>query len=63
MTIAALEARLGSLSIRTYSGGYQRTPLLATSFLFLGLAAVGFPGTLDFVGEATWSTGWSTIFH
>ena len=51
MTLAALEARRGSLSLRTYSGGYQRTPFLATSFLFFGLAAVGFPGTLGFAGE------------
>jgi NADH-quinone oxidoreductase subunit M len=51
MTLAALEARRGALSLDRYSGGYDRTPFLATSFLLLGLAAVGFPGTLGFVGE------------
>ncbi|HXV62934.1 MAG TPA: proton-conducting transporter membrane subunit, partial [Vicinamibacteria bacterium] len=45
LTIGALEARRGQLSLRRYAGGYERTPFLAVSFLFLGLASVGFPGT------------------
>ncbi len=51
MTIAALEARRGRLSLRQFSGGYERKPLLAACFLVLGLASVGFPGTLGFVGQ------------
>lgn len=50
MTIAALEARRGTLSLRRFAGGYDRKPLLAACFLILGLASVGFPGTLGFVG-------------
>lgn len=51
MTIAALEARRGPLSLRQFAGGYERKPLLAICFLVLGLASVGFPGTLGFVGQ------------
>lgn len=50
MTLRLLEARRGELSLRRFHGGYQRTPLLAASFLVLGLASAGFPGTLGFVG-------------
>jgi NADH-quinone oxidoreductase subunit M len=50
MTIAALEARRGPLSLRRFAGGFERKPLLAGSFLVLGLASIGFPGTLGFVG-------------
>lgn len=51
MTIAALEARRGPLSLSRFAGGYERKPLLAACFLVLGLASVGFPGTLGFVGQ------------
>lgn len=51
MTIQALEARRGRLRLNMYHGGYERTPTLAASFLLLGLACVGFPGTLGFVGQ------------
>ena len=50
MAIAALEARRGPLSLAGFAGGYERKPLLAACFLVLGLASIGFPGTLGFVG-------------
>ena len=46
-----LEARRGPLSLQRFAGGYERKPLLAVCFLLLGLASVGFPGTLGFVGQ------------
>jgi hypothetical protein len=46
-----LEARRGRLDLTTYHGGYERMPVLAISFLALGLACTGFPGTLGFVGQ------------
>lgn len=49
--VQVLEARRGRLDLRKYHGGYERAPLLAASFLVLGLACTGFPGTLGFVGE------------
>ncbi|MCA9846084.1 MAG: oxidoreductase [Dehalococcoidia bacterium] len=51
LTIAALELRRGRLSLRDHHGGYEQMPLLAASFLIFGLASVGFPGTLGFLGE------------
>ncbi len=51
MAIAALEARRGILSLKQHHGNYDRTPLLAAGFLVFGLASVGFPGTLGFIGE------------
>jgi NADH-quinone oxidoreductase subunit M len=50
-SILVLEARRGRLELNTYHGGYERTPLLAISFLCMGLACTGFPGTLGFVGQ------------
>jgi NADH-quinone oxidoreductase subunit M len=50
-SILVLEARRGRLDLTSYHGGYERMPLLATSFLALGLACTGFPGTLGFVGQ------------
>jgi NADH-quinone oxidoreductase subunit M len=51
MTLAALEARRGSLSLRVPGGSFDRTPRLAVAFLFLGFASVGLPLTLGFVAE------------
>jgi len=49
--VLVLEARRGRLDLTKYHGGYERTPLLAISFLTMGLACTGFPGTLGFVGQ------------
>jgi NADH-quinone oxidoreductase subunit M len=49
--VLVLEARRGRLDLTTYHGGYERMPVLAISFLALGLACTGFPGTLGFVGQ------------
>jgi NADH-quinone oxidoreductase subunit M len=49
--VLVLEARRGRLDLTTYHGGYERMPLLAISFLSVGLACTGFPGTLGFVGQ------------
>ena len=49
LTLRALEARLGRLSLTEYRGLYEQSPSLAVCFLLTGLASVGFPGTLGFV--------------
>jgi NADH-quinone oxidoreductase subunit M len=49
--VLVLEARRGRLTLTTYHGGYERMPVLAISFLAMGLACTGFPGTLGFVGQ------------
>jgi NADH-quinone oxidoreductase subunit M len=49
LTLRALEARFGRLSLDRYYGLYDHSPALAVCFLVTGLASVGFPGTLGFV--------------
>lgn len=49
--VLVLEARHGQLDLSQYHGAYQSSPLLAATFLLLGLTCTGFPGTLGFVGE------------
>lgn len=51
MTLAALEARRGTLSLREPGGSFARTPRMAVAFLFLGFASVALPLTLGFVAE------------
>jgi NADH-quinone oxidoreductase subunit M len=55
--VLVLEARRGRLDLTTYHGGYERMPVLAASFLAMGLACTGFPGTLGFVGQELLVTG------
>ena len=50
LTIRALEARHGRLSLAGYHGVYEHAPLLAVCFLLTGLGSVGFPGTIGFLG-------------
>jgi NADH-quinone oxidoreductase subunit M len=50
LTLRALEARHGRLSLVGYHGVYEHTPLLAVCFLLTGMASVGFPGTFGFLG-------------
>ncbi len=50
LTLRALEARFGRLSLTQFSGLYDHSPALAVCFLLAGLGSVGFPGTLGFVG-------------
>jgi NADH-quinone oxidoreductase subunit M len=50
LTLRALEARFGRLSLTEYRGLYGQSPSLAVCFLVTGLASVGFPGTIGFVG-------------
>jgi NADH-quinone oxidoreductase subunit M len=49
LTLRALEARFGRLSLADFHGLYEHSPTLAVCFLLTGLASVGFPGTLGFV--------------
>jgi NADH-quinone oxidoreductase subunit M len=49
LTLRALEARVGRLSLASFHGFYEQSPMLAMCFGLTGLASVGFPGTLGFV--------------
>jgi NADH-quinone oxidoreductase subunit M len=50
LCLRSTEARMGRLSLDTYYGLYEHMPTLAAFFLLTGLASVGFPGTIGFVG-------------
>lgn len=50
LTLRALEARRGRLSMRRFQGLYDHAPNLAMCFALTGLASVGFPGTFGFIG-------------
>jgi NADH-quinone oxidoreductase subunit M len=60
--VLVLEARRGRLDLTTYHGGYERMPVLAISFLAMGLACTGFPGTLGFVGQELLVNGAVDVF-
>jgi NADH-quinone oxidoreductase subunit M len=51
LTLRALEARYGRLSLAEFRGLYEHSPMLAVCFLVTGLASVGFPGTLGFAAS------------
>jgi NADH-quinone oxidoreductase subunit M len=51
LTLRALEARFGRLSLTEFHGLYEHSPSLAVCFLLTGLTSVGFPGTLGFVAS------------
>ncbi|QDT00239.1 proton-conducting transporter transmembrane domain-containing protein [Adhaeretor mobilis] len=50
LTLRALESRTGRLSLADYHGLYEHAPALASFFLLTGLASIGFPGTVGFIG-------------
>ncbi|MDY3559150.1 proton-conducting transporter membrane subunit [Gemmata sp. JC673] len=49
LTIRALEARFGRLTLSEFRGLYAASPALAVCFLLTGLASVGFPGMSGFI--------------
>ncbi|MAT15237.1 MAG: oxidoreductase [Planctomyces sp.] len=50
LTLRCMEARRGRISLNEYQGLYDHTPILAAFFMLTGLASIGFPGTIGFVG-------------
>jgi NADH-quinone oxidoreductase subunit M len=49
LTLRAVEARTGRISLAEYHGLYQHIAMLAAFFMVTGLASIGFPGTIGFV--------------
>jgi len=60
--LLVVEARRGRLSLARLNGGYEWMPLLAASFLLLGLACTGFPGTFGYVATELLVDGAVTKF-
>lgn len=50
LALRSVEARTGRLTLDNFHGLYQHTPFLAGMFLLTGLASIGFPGTIGFIG-------------
>lgn len=50
LTLRSVEARTGRLSLDSYHGLIEHTPVLGALFLLTGLSSIGFPGTVGFVG-------------
>ncbi|MBA3482144.1 MAG: oxidoreductase [Pirellulales bacterium] len=50
LTLRSIEARIGRVSLAEFHGLYEHTPALPAFFLITGLASIGFPGTIGFVG-------------
>ena len=51
LVASAVEARAGTVDMRRLGGLVRRAPHMASVFLLLSLAAVGFPATVTFVSE------------
>lgn len=51
LVVRALEARTGTMDMEQLGGLVRRGPRMATFFFLLGVATLGFPGTLSFIGE------------
>jgi NADH-quinone oxidoreductase subunit M len=50
LTLRAVEARIGRISLEQYHGLFDQMPQLGSLFVLAGLASIGFPGGLSFVG-------------
>lgn len=50
LTLRSVEARVGRISLSKPHGLYSHMPTLACLFLLTGLASIGFPGTIGFIG-------------
>lgn len=62
LTLRALESRTGRLSLADYHGLYEHMPSLAAFFLLTGLASIGFPGTIGFIGAELLVEGAAEIY-
>lgn len=50
LILRSVEARLGRFELSELQGLHENMPMLAALFLLTGLASIGFPGTLGFIG-------------
>jgi NADH-quinone oxidoreductase subunit M len=63
LTLRALEARRGRLALNNFQGLYEHAPMLAICFILTGLASVGFPGTLGFIGTELLVDGAVEVYY
>ncbi len=62
LTLRSVESRTGRVTLDRFHGLYEQTPTLAALFLLTGLASIGFPGTVGFVGLELLIEGAVTVY-
>ncbi len=50
LVLRSIESRVGRVDLARYNGLHDHAPVLAGLFFLTGLASIGFPGTIGFVG-------------
>jgi NADH-quinone oxidoreductase subunit M len=50
LVLRSIEARVGRIDLARHNGLHDHAPMLSGMFLLTGLASIGFPGTIGFVG-------------
>lgn len=50
ITLRCIESRISRISLADFHGLYRQMPILSGFFLLTGLASIGFPATVGFVG-------------
>jgi NADH-quinone oxidoreductase subunit M len=50
LALRCIETRVGRILLTEFHGLYEHVPMMAGLFLLTGLAGIGFPGTVGFVG-------------
>jgi len=50
LALRCVESRVGRILLTEFHGLYEQIPMMAGLFLLTGLASMGFPGTVGFVG-------------
>ncbi|MCA9126300.1 MAG: oxidoreductase [Planctomycetales bacterium] len=62
LTLRCVEARVGRINLDQPHGLYEHMPALAILFLLTGLASIGFPGTVGFIGTELLVEGAVTVY-
>ncbi len=62
LTLRSIEARKGRVSLSEFHGLYEHVPTLGALFLLTGLASIGFPGTVGFIGTELLIEGAVTVY-
>ncbi len=61
LVLRSIESRVGRVDLARYNGLHDHAPMLAGLFLLTGLASIGFPGTIGFVGIELMIEGAATV--
>jgi NADH-quinone oxidoreductase subunit M len=62
LSLRCVESRTGRVSLDEYHGLYEQIPTIAALFMLTGLASIGFPGTVGFIGTELLIEGAVTVY-